>query len=176
MMFAYSARTAAIVTAVVVAISGVAAPLVLAEDNTQDGTVEQLLACDGMTDSEERLTCINDLVESVKRSPVASSADAPSANAPSVGLPSASVSARPESKETKQDVEVIKATIVRSWRTTDGHFAVELDNGQVWRETAGTRVGQPKVGRSVEISNGRFGGSRMKIENMPSLAWVRRAE
>ena len=83
---------------------------------------------------------------------------------------------RQENKEKKKDAEVIQATIVRSWRNHDERFSVELDNGQVWRETQGTRVGLPKEGRSVEISEGRFGGYRMKIENIRKIAWVRRTK
>ena len=80
-------------------------------------------------------------------------------------------------KEKKKDMEPIQATIVRSWRNHDDRFSVELDNGQVWRETQGTRVGrEPKEGRSVKISEGRFGGYRMKIDGIPSVAWVRRTK
>ncbi len=80
-------------------------------------------------------------------------------------------------KEKKEDMEPILAMIVRSWRNHDDRFSVELNNGQVWRETQGSRVGRmPREGRSVKISEGRFGGYRMKIDGIPSVAWVRRTK
>ncbi len=87
----------------------------------------------------------------------------------------------PQEDEQEQAVEDepvtnLSATIVRAWRNHDGRFSVELNNGQVWRETQGTRVGMPKEGRSVEIFEGRFGGYRMRIEDIRSIAWVRRTK
>ncbi len=84
------------------------------------------------------------------------------------------------SKSTKEEessvVDNIEATIVRSWKNYDERFSVELDNGQIWRETQGTRVGQPKVGKSVKITKARWGGYRMKVENIKRIAWVRRTK
>jgi hypothetical protein len=86
----------------------------------------------------------------------------------------------------------MRALIVRSWRHNDGRFSVELDNGQIWRETTGSRVagpmeldmtfggrsasgaGLPREGGSVEVFDGRFGGYRMRIEGIRQLAPVRR--
>jgi len=76
----------------------------------------------------------------------------------------------------KRAAERINATIVRSWKTVDKRFAVELDNGQVWRETQGTRIRQPDEGRAVVISRGRFGGYRMKVDNIVSAASVHRTK
>lgn len=84
--------------------------------------------------------------------------------------------AKKKDKEEKKDVEPIQATIVHSWKIIGGRFAVRLDNGQVWRETEGTKVGFPKEGRTVKISKGRLGGYRMKIEQITRVAWVRRTK
>ena len=98
-----------------------------------------------------------------------------------------------EEEEEKLPLEM-RATIVRSWRNNDGRFSVELDNGQTWRETQGSRVagpsdnnlvwggrnasgaGLPREGRSVEVFEGRFGGYRMRIEGITQLAHVRRTK
>lgn len=66
-----------------------------------------------------------------------------------------------------------RGVIVRVWQHHDGRFSVELDNGHVWRETEGTRVGTPKTGSGVAITRGRFGGFRMKIDGIRRQAWVR---
>jgi hypothetical protein len=98
-----------------------------------------------------------------------------------------------EPKEEKLTM-TLHATVVRSWINNDGRFSVELDNGQVWRETeiSQTRyqgdndmvfgaprssTGRlPKAGRTVEISEGRMSGYRMKIEGIRQAAWVRRTK
>ncbi len=69
--------------------------------------------------------------------------------------------------------ESFEATIVDVWRTADDRFAVKLDNGQTWRETAGSRITIPKKGWTVEVRKANFGGYRMKIENRKRLASVK---
>ncbi len=83
-------------------------------------------------------------------------------------------SAEQKGTRKKEEIKSVQAKITRVWGTSDGRFAVELDNGQRWRETSGSRIGMPKAGRSVEISKSRFGGYRMKIERIKRLASVRR--
>lgn len=231
-MFAYTTRTAAMISATMAAVVaiGTAAPA-RAQDDAQDGTTDQLLACDAMTDPTEKLACFDAVVESLKSGPAApavSSLPAPAqvsppsaartttleppavspvAEAPPVEVapvPAAAVSSSiptgspdapadkstaeiddfgrdsmkipTERKDKKIDAKPVRATIVRTWKNHDERFSVELDNGQVWRETEGSRVGQPKEGRSVELFEGRFGGYRMRIENIPKTAWVRRTK
>jgi hypothetical protein len=65
------------------------------------------------------------------------------------------------------------AVVVDVWEQVDGRFTVRLDNGEVWRETEGTRVGMPDVGASVTVTRGLFGSYRMKIEGIARVAWVR---
>jgi hypothetical protein len=79
-------------------------------------------------------------------------------------------------KEKKPKEAVVTATIVRVWTMHDQRFSVELDNGQRWRETQGTRVGKPKEGALVTISSGSFGSYRMKIDGITRKAWVRRTK
>jgi len=82
-----------------------------------------------------------------------------------------------EEVEKKEEIRSIQATIVNAWPTVDGRFEVRLDNGQVWRETEGTRrMRLPKEGSSVVISKGRLGSYRMKIGNDNRLAAVRRTK
>lgn len=69
-----------------------------------------------------------------------------------------------------------EAVIVRVWENYDGRFTVELDNGNVWRETQGTRVGIPEVGAKVEVTRSLFGAYRMKIDGIPRIAWIRQTD
>ena len=69
----------------------------------------------------------------------------------------------------------IRGTIVQVERSGINHFVVQLDNGQVWEETDGSRRQRlPKAGAPVVIYEGRFGGYRMKIGDDNRVAWVRR--
>jgi hypothetical protein len=82
-------------------------------------------------------------------------------------------------KKEKQggELESLQATVVDAWPTIDGRFEVQLDNGQVWRETERTRIGRlPKEGTQVVISKAVLGGYRMKIGNNNRLAGVRRTK
>lgn len=80
-----------------------------------------------------------------------------------------------EATQRERDAVEVHATIVRSDKSGDFHFLVELDNGQIWEETDGSRrIGLPKVGMPVRVYKGRFGGYRMKIGDDNRIAWVRR--
>ena len=77
-------------------------------------------------------------------------------------------------KKEKEAREVVNATITRVTEQLDGRWTVTLDNGQVWRESQGSKVGIPDEGASVELFKGRFGGYRMKIDGLYRTAWVQR--
>lgn len=79
-------------------------------------------------------------------------------------------------KEDPYESLPFEATIVGIRVNQDGRFSVVLDNGQIWRETQGPRVGTPKEGQAVEVYKGRAGGYRMKIDGVPRVAWVRRTK
>ena len=151
---------------------------------------KQLLLCDDVIEVSERLTCFNAIVDSLKAAPIVPAARKPAESVSVSEAPVVASTAAPEtddfgsegvaSRSTREKkssvVDNIEATIVRSWKNYDERFSVELDNGQIWRETQGTRVGQPKVGKSVKITKGRWGGYRMKVENIKRIAWVRRTK
>ncbi len=77
-------------------------------------------------------------------------------------------------KKDKEPREIVNATIVRVTEQLDGRWSVTLDNGQVWRESQGSKVGIPDEGASVELFKGRFGGYRMNIDGLHRTAWVKR--
>ena len=120
--------------------------------------------------------------ESSNASPPADSKDAGSAEASpdsavdEFGLEDQIAQADKEEKKQKEsEAGSVNAMIVRSSKSGDFHFVVELDNGQVWEETDGSRrIGLPRVGMPVEVYKRRFGGYRMKIGDDNRVAWVRR--
>jgi hypothetical protein len=97
----------------------------------------------------------------------------PKAEAPAVSDSDFGLTKKQRNVEKETEVTAI---IVRVWTHQDERFSVELDNGQRWRETQGSRVGKPKEGARVIISAGSFGGYRMKIDGITRKAWVRRSQ
>ncbi len=80
-----------------------------------------------------------------------------------------------EAKKRERD-QVVVAKITSVTKHHDGRFSVTLDNGQIWRETSGSRVGLPAQGSRVELKRGRFGGYRMNIDGLYQTAWVKRTK
>ncbi|MEM9333771.1 MAG: hypothetical protein AAGA33_02880 [Pseudomonadota bacterium] len=79
-------------------------------------------------------------------------------------------------KKEKAPRELVTATISRVTPQLDGRWSVTLDNGQVWRESQGSKVGLPSEGAAVTLSKGRFGGYRMEIDGLYRTAWVKRTK
>lgn len=208
----------------------------VAQAGQSNSTEDRLLDCDSLERQEDRMACINELVEQLREKPAEDrNADAAIADAeasstagaeivtPAVESQSAAdsvskgsagtvgaVSAaeqlesvrspenvaepattaeaeadngivisdpRPQRMEdVRKEFEPFSATIVRVREHLDGRFSVELDNGQVWRETQKTRIRTPRVGRKVEVKAGRIGGHQMVVEGIPTAAWVRRTK
>ena len=178
-----------IVTLVLVSIT-TALPL-YAQDGQPDSIEARLVACDKFTNPDERLACFNDVARGLKKE-TAETAAQPTAKPEASGTPATvpseqapipkaddfgrdSMKPKQEEKETKQK-ETFQGVIVGVRQYHDRRFSVELDNGHVWRETEGSRVGMPKVGRAVKIKTGSLGGYRMTIEGIPKTAWVRRTK
>ena len=156
------------------------------------------MACEGIVDQNEKLECFNAVVVGLDRSkpqaaqpsnPQQQEVAAPAAvpKIPAVPVEQApvveAVTPEPDSdyglrvkKEKKPNEAGVTATIVRVWTNHDQRFTVELDNGQRWRETHGTRVGKPREGAIVTISPGSFGSYHMKIDGISRKAWVRRTK
>ena len=79
-------------------------------------------------------------------------------------------------KRAKKEKLTLVADVVRHWENQFGQLVVKLDNGQVWTEVFGHVAQVPKGSVSVEISEGRLGGYRMRINNKVGLIRVKRLE
>jgi hypothetical protein len=156
----------------------------------QGGVDQRLLACSAIEDTAERAACFDEAVEAMQQdgAPPRAEAAAPAAIAEPPPAETAPVPEGPEAvtdqpvMQIEKDVADVEeefvefnATITRSNKSGLYHFVVELDNGQVWEETDGSRrPSLPKVGQTVRVTEGRFGGYRMKIGTANKLSWVRR--
>jgi hypothetical protein len=151
----------------------------------QGGVDERLLACSAIEDAAERAACFDDAVKAMQQTGAAPAAAAAPATT-SEAAPAEPAPAPPVAEEPAMQIEKemeaadmvfteFTATITKSSKSGLYHFVVELDNGQIWEETDGSRrPGLPKVGQTVRVTEGRLGGYRMKIGSANKLSWVRR--
>jgi hypothetical protein len=192
-------RSAANVTAkaLLLAVAGVTAGPVDRAIAQVDGNVDdRLLACSEIADTAERAACFDDVVRNMRQDgeranggaaeaasmpASADRADTESVAVPPVDTPGDAARDEPAMQietragEVEEEFVEFTATIVQSNKSGINHFVVELDNGQVWEETDGSRRPRlPRVGEDVRIYEGRFGGFRMKIGEDNRISWVRR--
>jgi hypothetical protein len=154
------------------------------EDRLQDeaGTAEQDPGDDRVSaapaQAETVLPAGTAAAESGKAEPGASpgSSSSPQAVDDDFGLEDQRAAEQREEERARELEESIEATIVKVTIHNDRRFSVQLDNGQIWRETEGTRVGVPKEGAVAVVTAGKLGGYRMKIDGIARQAWVRRVK
>lgn len=157
-----------------------------------EGVDERLLACSAIADTAERAACFDAVVKNMREgveSPAADVAtpeadpDGPAASSPAGAATGGKAAADTPVMQIEEQAAAVteeafaefNATILKSSKSGLYHFVVELDNGQVWEETDGSRrPSLPKVGQDVRVYEGRFGGYRMKIGNDNRISWVRR--
>lgn len=179
-----------VLPALVIAASIGGATCVQAQDEHSMSIERQLLVCDAVADLSQRLVCFDSVVDNLELDQTATETTKLTESPVVVkeGLATAGVAVTPEiATVTVSEAPVVAAdedpgeedlsgtaTIVRVWQNLDGRFSVELDNGQVWRETEGSRVGMPKAGSAVEISTAALGSYQMKIDGIARKARVRR--
>ena len=152
-----------------------------AQTSGDEKTDERLLECARIGDAARRMACYDDLARQVRpgedRPPTPEAAAAPSVSGDAVSAEapvSEPFAAPPPANSMPDENNDIRATIVRVERSGINHFVVQLDNGQVWEETDGSRRQRlPSEGSAVVIYEGRFGGYRMKIGDDNRIAWVR---
>ena len=169
-------------------------PIAPAYGQDRGAVDEQLLACSDIEDTADRAACFDEVVNNMRQdSQAPAQGGEPPATGTDTGLAETAVPAAivtgdeatsdtpamqieeqaPVAEEEEEFVE-FTATIVVSRKSGLYHFVVELDNGQVWEETDGSRRPTlPKVGQKVRVYEGRFGGYRMKIGNDNRISWVR---
>lgn len=66
----------------------------------------------------------------------------------------------------------IVAAVVRHWLDDFGNFRVELENGQIWKETKASNYRLPGGNMVAEISKSLMGGYKLKIQGKKGFARV----
>jgi hypothetical protein len=75
-----------------------------------------------------------------------------------------------EHSDKPQELEEITATAARAYRQSDGHWAVELEDGAVWAQTDNERIDRdPHPGSKVQIKKAAMSSFFMKIDGQRAL-------
>lgn len=173
------------------------AALPAAPARAQQATGDALIACGRYALPDKRLACFDDLVRRLETGRALGGplqqrhnpATAPSGSAP----PATSVAnvppptARQPSGQadstfglrpppSKVEHLSIAAHVVRHWENHAGQLVVKLDNGQIWTEAFSYDAKIPRGADNIRvvISEGKFGGFRMRIGDKVGLVKVKR--
>ncbi|UTW55752.1 hypothetical protein [Kordiimonas sp. SCSIO 12610] len=141
----------------------------LSSAHAQDGQVQDLLQCDQIKDSEDRLACFNTIVEKLKEDPDSfheqrreSEGKKPDFKRRYSGDDAFGRSSKYYQEATP---DRITSGLKRYWKNARGRYTFYLDNGQIWQETSGSSLSIPNKPTNVIIKKGLFGSYSIKIKN-----------
>ncbi len=178
-------------SALLAVIAGLAFLLPAPVANAQEGANALWLACDRLSVPANRLACFNDIVRRLKageaapiedraRSPVADSGPVavetsrPAAAAANTLPKDFGLKKKLKPEGINQADPFLTAKVVRHWENSVGRLVVQLDNDQIWTEVVSYDARIPKGEATVEIKSGKFGGYRMRINDIVGLVMVKR--
>jgi hypothetical protein len=140
----------------------------LATADAAEPIAPELLACAQIGRNAERLACYDQAIEHL-RAGEAQLGSAPSAES-SFGVRSSepqSVGGGQSSE--REELNAVTARVRKLTREQYGLSSIELDNGQVWRQTTATMNLQLKVGDEVTISRAALGSFLMSLPAGPAI-------
>jgi hypothetical protein len=139
--------------------AGLAAGAVVADAaESEDPLRKSLRICAAIRNTSERLACYDRIVGSIA---AGKEAQAPRASPEDLFGVEATPSPRtPPDENAAEELTSITARVKSLNTLADGTLTIELDNGQTWRATGGTRL-VLEAGDTVTISRAALGTFRM---------------
>lgn len=150
---------------------------VSAQDSQED-SIKNLLACDKISNPEDKLECFNAVIEILKQQENAKSKSVDSdllrergrvnraTGSSDFGFTEEELARRAgktsKSKGPKQQV----FQFTRSWKDRAGKFYFLMSNGQIWKEVKGSHLIVPKRAKKIRIKRNIMGGYIAFIEGM----------
>lgn len=164
-----------------------------AQAEAGDPIITDLRNCQAKLNNTERLSCYDDLAESLdqrikqaeRQNALAIEAAKQTATenfgrrfntepTEATETPKATPQAQAIIEATKEP-DSIESTVTRIDKSARGNFILYLENGQVWTETSASKFrGRPKVGEVATIKKSGLGWFRLKFENTYGVMAVRR--
>jgi hypothetical protein len=142
------------------------------EASTESSLVRALRACAALGHDAERLACYDRMAETLASGgPLDSGSPLPqemfgAGRKPAQGAPAESTAKRKQLTEITANVALVR-------EARDGSVLIELDNGQVWKQSSSNTSLLLRAGDRVTISRGALGTFRLATPN-GRFAQVRR--
>ncbi|QWC56240.1 hypothetical protein F7D01_03280 [Erythrobacter sp. 3-20A1M] len=165
--------------AIVVALALGYPSLCLAEDDPQS-IIGDVILCQEITDSSQRLECFDGNVRELQRVRdakeiiVVSRENLAKSRRNLFGFPSSDapfVNGGSEAEEEK--IEELTTTI-KSVGGGEGHYVLTLENGAVWEQSESGYMTEPKSGESIVIKRAILGNYMARISGRPAFRIKRR--
>jgi|GEM_PF-3212609 len=154
------------------------APAASAQDS--ENSLKNLLACDKIKKASEKLECFNAIVELLKQDQGSSSLGSNNRNSrDNFGFNQAEIEKRENKARSKRGLAK-KApaektfTIARRWKDPVGKQVFLLENGQVWKETDGSRMPNNRKSKTIRIKKAWSGGYRAYFEGKTGFGRIKR--
>jgi len=137
--------------------------------------LQAVIDCRALTDTSARLSCYDAATARLNEAEakgdvvVLDRAQTRAARREAFGfnMPSLNIFSRGEAPE---ELERASFKVTRAWRGADGKWALELDNGAVWRQTDTDELfKKPKAGSTVEIRTASLGSFFMNIDGQRAI-------
>lgn len=164
----------------ILAVAVTAVTLAAGAADAQAESPGDFVLCEQVPDMANRMACFNLALEKLrsrKRNapPPPQYPREPDETTPDRGHQEkqSSLPMRPESpRAVAPRARSIVAGVVRHWRDDFGNFRVELENGQIWKETKASNYRLPGGNMIAEISKSLMGGYKLKIQGKKGFARV----
>jgi hypothetical protein len=127
-----------------------------------------LRACAGVKKNSERLACYDQAIERLSSNSAAADG-APERSAEAIFGVSTARSKDPAATIEREELTSVSAHVTALSRDGSGALVIDLDNGQQWRQTSGTRSPLLEVGHEVTITRAALNSFRMSTPSGRAL-------
>ena len=149
----------------------------------EDSQIKDLLACDKIKNSNDKLECFNAVIAILKQQEAQKDQDGGSADsdrmrrrAGGVGSPRGSDFGLTEEqirqRENRGSPDRAKTpkeqifTFTHKWRDAAGKYYFLMTNGQIWKEVGGSHLKVPKRAKTIRIKKNLMGGFAAFVQGM----------
>lgn len=142
------------------------------------GAADRMLACRSIADAAQRLACYDaetGAFAQAQQSGDVVVVDREQIRATNRSLFGFSLPDLARLGGSSDEVQQLTYTVRSARQSAYGDLVIEMDDGSVWRQTAGRQMLRPRPGASVTVERGHLGGYLMSIEGSASIR-VARAE
>ncbi len=173
----FSIRLGSFLVAVMLGVLSVTSEAKAVAQDTE-ASLNDLLACDKIKNPNDKLNCFNAVVAILKQEKASGggASSRPKATQKNFGFQQKDIDRRNRKSKRGIKKKFNERTfgIQQIWKNAIGKYYFLLDNGQLWKETDGSRVQISKKAKEVRIKKSSFGGYRAYFKGKKQPANVKR--